>query len=144
MDQLDDWLQKISEGIIDRALQYEITDKLLELLEQKKASLGTREKILFSQAVTALSTSLSSTYQPNEAGLKRCLLILQKVVNPENETDETDGSVNEAAEVAFWSSSVKTDETDETYSQRHEAKQVSYAMLVTTVKMIRGEIAKNW
>ena len=119
MDQLDDWLQKISEGKIDHALQNDITDKILELLEQKKASLGALEKILFSQAVTALSTSFNSTYQPNEAGLRRCLLILQKVVNPENETDET-------------------------YSQRNEAKQVSYAMLVTTVKIIKGEIAKNW
>ncbi len=44
MDQFDDWLQKISEGKIDRALQNAIADKILELLEQKKGSLGTREK----------------------------------------------------------------------------------------------------
>ena len=118
-NQIDDWLQKISEGKIDRALQNDITDKILALLEQRKASLGVHDKILFAQAVTALSTSLDSTYQPNEAGLRRCLLILQKVVNPENETAEMN-------------------------SQRQEAEQVSYAMLVTTVKIIKGEIAKNW
>lgn len=119
MNQLDVWLQKISEGKIDRALQNDISDKILELLEQKKTSLGTREKILFAEAVTALSTSINSIHPPNEAGLRRCLLILQKIVNPENETDET-------------------------FSQRTEAKHVSHEILVTTVKIIKGEIAKIW
>ena len=119
MNQLDDWLQKINEGEIDRALQNDISDKILELLEQKKTSLGTREKILFAEAVTALSTSVNSIHPPNETGLRRCLLILRIIVNPENETDET-------------------------FSQRNEAKQVSHEMLVTTVKIIKGEIANNW
>ncbi len=119
MDQLDDWFQRISEGKIDGALQSEIADKILELLEQKKASLGTRERILFVQAVAALYINVNSIHPPNEAGLRRCLLILQKIVNPE-------------------------DETDETFSQRNEAKPVSHDMLVTTVKLIKGEIAKDW
>ena len=51
MDRLDDWHQRISEGKIDGALQNEIADKILELLEQKKASLITREKILFARAI---------------------------------------------------------------------------------------------
>jgi hypothetical protein len=118
MDQLDYWLQRISEGKIDAALKYEIADKILELLERQKASLGTRERILFVQAVTALSTSVNSIHPPNEAGLRRCLLILRELVNLEIETDET-------------------------FSQRNEAKQVSHEMLVTTVKIIKGEIAKN-
>ena len=119
MDRLDDWCQRISEGNIDGALQNEIADEILELLERQRASLGTRERILFVQAVTALSTSVNSIHPPNEAGLRRCLLILRIIVNPENETDET-------------------------FSQRNEAKQVSHEMLVTTVKIIKGEIAKNW
>ena len=118
MDRLDDWLQRISEGKIDGALQNEIADKILELLEQKKASLGTRERILFVQAVAALSTNVNSIHPPNEAGLRRCLSILRIIVNPENETDET-------------------------FSQKNEAKQVSHEMLVTTVTIIKGEIAKN-
>ena len=118
MNQLDDWLQKISEGNIDGALQNEIADKILELLERQRALLGTRERIQFAQAVTALSTSVNSIHPPNETGLKRCLLILRIIVNPENETDET-------------------------FSQRNEAKHVSHEMLVTTVKIIKGEIAKN-
>jgi len=40
MDRLDDWIQRISEGKIDGILQNEIADKILELLEQKKASLS--------------------------------------------------------------------------------------------------------
>ncbi len=119
MDQFDDWLHRISDGKIDGTLQSEIADKILELLEQQKASLGTREKILFAQAVTALSTSVNSIHPPNDAGLRRCLLILRKIVNSENETDET-------------------------FSQRNKANQVSHEMLVTTVKIIKGEIVKNW
>ncbi len=118
MDRFDDWCQRISEGNIDGALQNEIADNILELLERQKASLGTRERILFVQAVTALSTSVNSIHPPNEAGLRRCLLILRKLVNLEIETDEM-------------------------FSQRNEAKQVSHEMLVTTVKIIKGEIAKN-
>ncbi len=116
MDRFDDWRQRINEGKIDGALQNEIADKILELLEQKKASLGTREKILFSQAITALSTSINSIYQPNEAGLSRCLIALQKAMTPENEPDES-------------------------YAERDaEGDNISDAMLVTTVKIIKGQI----
>ncbi len=118
MDRFDDWCQRISEGNIDGALQNEIADKILELLERQRASLGARDRILFVQAVTALSTSVNSIHPPNEAGLRRCLLILREIVNLEIETDET-------------------------FSQRNEAKPVSQDMLVTTVKLIKGEIAKN-
>ncbi len=116
MNRLDDWIQRISEGKIDGALQNEIADKILELLEQKKASLGTREKILFAQAVTALSTSINSIHQPNEAGLRRCLIALVEVTIPEGVLEES-------------------------YAERDdEAKQISHAMLVSTVKIIKGQI----
>jgi len=116
MDRLDDWIQRISEGKIDGALQNEIADKILELLEQKKASLSAREKILLAQAVTALSTSINSIYQPNEAGLRRCLIALGEVMIPE-------------------------DVLDESYAERDDdAKNISYAMLVSTVKIIKGQI----
>ncbi len=116
MNRLDDWLQRISEGKIDGALRNEIADKILELLEQKKASLDTREKILFVRAVTALSTSINSIYQPNEAGLRRCLIALGEVMIPE-------------------------DVLDESYAERDDdAKNISYAMLVSTVKIIKGQI----
>ena len=116
MNRLDDWLQRMSEGKIDGALQNEIADKILELLEQKKASLNTREIILLARAVTALSTSINSIYQPNEAGLRRCLIVLGELMLPE---DLLDGSYAERDE---------------------EAKHISYAMLVSTVKIIKGQI----
>ena len=116
MNRLDDWLQRISEGKIDGALQNEMADKILELLEQEKASLGAREKTLFAQAITALSTSINSNYQPNETGLRRCLIALGEVMIPE-------------------------DVLDESYAERDdEAKHISYAMLVTTAEMIKGQI----
>ena len=116
MNRLDDWLQRISKGKIDGVLQNEMADKILELLAQEKASLGTRKKTLFAQAITALSTSTNSIYQPNETGLRRCLIALGEVMVPE-------------------------DVLDESYAERDdEANHMSYAMLVTTVKIIKGEI----
>ena len=88
MDQFDDWLQRISDGKIDGTLQSEIADKILELLEQKKASVSTREKELFAQAVIGLSINVNSIYHPSEAGLRRCVIALQKVTKPEKEPDE--------------------------------------------------------
>ncbi len=117
MDQLDYWLQRISEGKIDAALKYEMADKILELLEQKKASLSTREKILFARAVTALSTSIKSTYRPGETGLRSCLIALREVLNPENVLDES-------------------------FAERDdEAKHIDYAMLVTTLENIKEQIS---
>ena len=116
MNQLDHCLQKISWGKIDGALQKEVADKILELLEQEKASLGTREKTLFAQAITSLSASINSFCQQDETPLKRCLTSLQKVITPENEPDES-------------------------YAQRDdESEDTSYEMLVSTVKMIKGQI----
>ena len=116
MEPLDDWIQRIREGKIDGALQNEIADEILKRLEQNKASMGTREKALFAQAVTALSTSVNSIHQPNEAGLRRCVIALGEVMIPE-------------------------DLLNESYAERDiEAKHISYAMLVSTVKIIKGEI----
>ena len=116
MNQLDHCLQKITWGKIDGALQNEVADKILELLEQEKASLGTREKALFAQAIRALSTSINSNYQPDETSLRRCLTALQKAVTPEYEPDES-------------------------YAKRDdESENTSYEMLVTTVKLIKGQI----
>ena len=116
MDRLDDWRQRISEGKIDGALQNELADKILEILERKKDSLGTRETILFARAVEALSTSINSIHQPNEASLMRCLTALFEVMIPE-------------------------DVLDESYAERNDdAKNISYAMLVATVKNIKGQI----
>ncbi len=116
MKRLDDYLQRINEGKIDGALQNEMANEILELLEQEKASLGTREKNLFAQAITALSTSINSIYQPSESGLRRCLISLKQATTPENEPDES-------------------------CAQRdNESEKISYAMLITTVKMIKGQI----
>ena len=88
MDQFDDWLQRISEGKVDGALQNEIADKILQLLEQKKASVTAREKTLFVQAVIGLSINVNSIYHPTESGLRRCLNVLQKITKPEKEPDD--------------------------------------------------------
>ncbi len=116
MNQLDDCPQKITSGKIDRAFKNEVADKILELLEQEKASLGARGKTLFAQAITALSTSINSINQSDETGLRYCLIALQKVMTPENEPYDS-------------------------YAQRDDENlNISYDMLVTTVKMIKGQI----
>ena len=72
---------------------------------------------LFARAVTALSTSINSIYQPNEAGLRRCLITLGEVMIPE-------------------------DVLNDSFAERDdEAKNISYAMLVSTVEIIKGQIA---
>lgn len=119
MHQLDDWIQRISDGKIDAALQNEIADKILELLEQKKTSLDTQEKILFAEAITALSININSIYPPNEAGLRRCLIAVHKVMIP-------------------------GDLLDESYAEReNEGKRISYAMLVATVQVLKRQIAER-
>ena len=116
LNQLDHCLQMIAWGKVDGALQNEIADKILELLEQEKASLGAQKKTLFAQAIRALSTSINSNYQPNETALKRSLTALQKAVTSKYEPGEP-------------------------YAKRDdESENTSYEMLVTTVKMIKGQI----
>ncbi len=116
LNQLDRCLQMIAWGKVDGALQNEIADKILELLEQEKASLGAQKKTLFAQAIRALSTSINSNYQPNETALKRSLTALQKAVTSKYESGES-------------------------YAERDdESENTSYEMLVTTVKMIKGQI----
>lgn len=116
MDQFDDWLQRISDGKIDGTLQSEIADKILELLEQKKASVSAREKELFAQAVIGLSINVNSIYHPTEAGLRRCLIALQKVTNPENEPAES------------------------YVLRRDDGELIDYAALVTTVEKLQEQI----
>ncbi len=116
MNRLDDYLQRINEGRIDVTLRNEMANGILELLEQEKASLGTREKTLIAEAISALSTSINSKYQPNESDFRRCLIALQRATTPENEADESSSQEN------------------------GESESISYAMLVTTVKMIKGQI----
>ena len=116
MDQLDYWLQRIGEGRIDAALKNDIADKILELLEQKKDSLGTWEKILFAQAITELSININSIFKPTEAGLRRCLIALQKAMIPENERDES-------------------------YAQRDDkGEPITYEMLVAAVEKIKEQV----
>ena len=116
MDQLDYWLQRISKGRIDAALKYEIADKILELLEQKKDSLDTWEKILFAQAITDLSLNINSIFKPTEAGLRHCLIALQKAMIPENERDESCAQRDDKGEP------------------------ITYEMLVATVEKIKEQV----
>ena len=116
MNQLDHCLQKVTWGKVDGALQNEVADKILELLEQEKAPLSTRKKTLFAQAIRALSASINSNFQPNETALRRSLTALQKAVTSKYEPGES-------------------------YAKRDdESENTSYEMLVTTVKMIKGQI----
>ncbi len=88
----------------------------LELLEQKKDSLGTWEKILFAQAITELSLNINSLHQRTGAGLRRCLIALQKVMSTENEPDES-------------------------YAQRDDdGELINYAMLVTAAEQLKKQI----
>jgi len=120
MNQLDTCLQKVIRGQVDGDLKIEVADKILELLEQEKTSLGTREKTLFVEAVKALSTSIDPSHQCDEIGLRHCLMTLRKAMTAEH--DPYDSFTKEDAE--------RTD--------------VSYDMLVTTVKMIKGQIYRTW
>jgi len=108
MDQFDDWLQRISDGKIDGTLQSEIADKILELLEQKKASVSAREKELFAQAVIGLSINVNSIYHPTEAGLRRCLIALQTVTNPENEPNGANALKDDKGELIDFATLVTT------------------------------------
>ena len=119
MDQFDEWLQRISEGKIDGALQSEIADKILELLEQKKASLSAREKTLFAQAITGLSINVNSIHQHAEVGLRRCLVALQKATNPESVPDELHSLGDDDGELT------------------------NYAMLVTTIEKVQEQICQE-
>ena len=116
MNQLDHSFQKVTWDKVYGALQNEVADKILELLEQEKAPLSTRKKTLFAQAIRSLSESINSNFQPNEMALMCSLTALQKVLTSEYEPDE---------------SYAKSDD---------ESKNTSYEMLVTTVKMIKGQI----
>ena len=116
MNQLDRCLQKVTWGKVDGALQNEVADKILELLEQEKAPLSTRKKTLFAEAIRALSTSINSSIQPNETALMCSLTALKKAVTSEYEPDESYAKNDDDSEIT------------------------SYEMLVTTVKMIKGQI----
>jgi len=116
MNRLDDYLQRINEGKIDVTLRSEMADEILELLEHEKASLGTREKTLIAEAISALSTSIDSNFRPNETDFRRCLTALQRAMARENEPDEPNSQRND------------------------ESETISHKMLVTTVKMIKGQI----
>jgi hypothetical protein len=115
-DQIDEWLCRLNDGRIDSNFQGDIAERILELLEQRKESLGSRDKLLFADAITALSVNVNSIYQPTETGLRRCLIAIRNLLVP----DET---------------------IDRSYAERHEeADEISYAMLVSTVRIIRDQI----
>jgi hypothetical protein len=118
MDRCDDWLQRINEGKIDATLHREIADKILELLEQKKDSRSTRIKTLFAEAITELSISVNSIFQPAEAGLRRCMIALKKVIIPEKEPDDPHAQGDDADEL------------------------INYPMLVATVEKLQEEICR--
>ncbi|MCZ6559771.1 MAG: hypothetical protein O6931_02630 [Gammaproteobacteria bacterium] len=119
MERFDNWLHRINEGRIDATLQREIADKILELLEKKKDSRSTRIKTLFAEAITELSISVNSIYQPAEAGLKRCLITLKKVMIPEKEPADPHAQGDDADEL------------------------INYPMLVATVKKLQEEIDRT-
>ena len=92
--------------------------KILELLEQKKDPQSTRIKTLFAEAITELSISINSIFQPAEAGLRRCLIALKKVMIPENEPDDSHAQEDDADEL------------------------INYPMLVATVEKLQEEICR--
>ena len=88
MDQIDQLFQRINKGPIDSDLRTEIADTILEFLGRKKESLGTWEKLLFAQAIAALSTNVNSAYQPADSWLRICLIALEKAMVPEDQRSE--------------------------------------------------------
>lgn len=108
MEEIDDWHHRISEGEIDGALQHEIADKILKLLEQKKNSMNASEKLEFAHAVTALSINVNSIDQPTEAGLSLCLSALQKVMDPEGGRGDSNAERNREGELIRYAELVAT------------------------------------
>ena len=66
MSEIDDLFERINSGPVDNNLRIAIADLLLKYIEQEKDSLGTWEKSLFAQSVSALSTNVSSKFQPTD------------------------------------------------------------------------------
>ena len=94
MEQLANWRRKIVAQKIDGALQLEIADKILGLLEQRAESGSSWQEMLFvqaiTQAITGLSINVNSLSQPTEAGLATCLIGLRKAMTPIKEPDYSD------------------------------------------------------
>ncbi len=116
MDRLDGWIQLISEGKIDGALQNEIADKILMLLEQENESMSAWRKFQFARAITGLSINVNSISQPTEAGLTICLIALQRAMVAEKEPDNSNEQSDDLGEL------------------------FNYARLLATVQKIKGQI----
>ncbi len=89
MEDFDDWCHRISKAKNDVAAQAEVADKILELLKQKKDSVGESEQILFAQAITVLFINVNSAEQSTKAGLDGCIVALRKAMDSETEPDES-------------------------------------------------------
>jgi len=98
MDQIVDWRQRISETKVDGALQTEIADKILELLEQKKESVSALDQILFGQAITGLAINICLNCQTTDAGLESCLTALRKMMALKKDTGESNAGSAESGE----------------------------------------------
>jgi len=116
MNEFDALFEKIGNGQIDNTLKISIADLLLAKIEEKKNDLGTWEKSLFAQAVSALSTNVGSDYQPTDSWLRLCLVSLEKAMVPKEARNEE-------------------------YTQRNsEIESISYEMLKNAVKNIKGKL----
>jgi len=79
-------------------LEKSIADLLLEKIEEKKNDLGTWEKLLFGEAVSALFTNVNSEFQAPDAWLRLCLISLEKALIPKDERNEEYTTRNEEIE----------------------------------------------
>lgn len=95
MKQLDDLHEKISNGQIDLDLRNAITDRIVEFIEQNKASLGMWEKFHLGQSISALGTTNSSDDQPLDTWFKLSLLSLEKAMVPEDERGKENEDIDE-------------------------------------------------
>ena len=98
MTQIDTLFERIGNGEIDNDIKKSIADLLLSKIEEKKNAMGTWEKSLFGESISALFTNINSEFQPTDSWLRLSLVSLEKALVPKEERNEEYTTRNEEIE----------------------------------------------
>ncbi len=88
MSEIDNLFEKVNEGPISNELRLSIADTILAHIDKCKDSLGSWEKELFAQSLSALAMNISAKNEPTDSWLRLCLVALEKALVPKNERNE--------------------------------------------------------
>ncbi len=118
MSEIDELFEKVNEGPIDNDLRLSIADTISVHIDERKESLGSWEKSLFAQAISALAMNVGAKCQPTDSWLRLCLVALEKALVPKEERNEE-------------------------YTKRDEqVEAITYGMLVDAIDELKKEIEK--